>query len=550
MDKSNQKQRKASLLQNIAIMLCGLLLVALTLEMGLRVSGFIMLSLQEYKNLQAIEKKGSCRVICLGESTTQSQYPLYLEEILNKRNIGIEFNVIDKGLATTTTIAILLKLEADLDQYQPDIVVAMMGCNDWMTLYYQDIPDADTWLFKHCRVYRFSRLICMHILKKLKKEDIRSVNRLTLALIKNSYRNQNKPLDSEEYFKKAIEIKPKDDSAYLALGWFYKEQGRLIESEHAFNKAIELNPKNDSAYVGLGHVYRDQVSYPEAELVLKKAIKLNSQNDSAYAELGWLYRDQGRYAESEPMLNKAIELNPKNDLAYAELGRLYNNQKRYVESEQAFKEVIRLNPKRDPVYVVLSWIYRNQGKLIEAEQILDKAVEINSECDLVYIGLGQIYNEQKKFTKSEQAFKKAMELNPGNELIYGGLATVYGEMGKDKLCKAYVEKADKLRDNFYNPVTINNYRKLKETLDKRKIKLVCVQYPMRNIQPLKKMLKEDENIIFVDNERIFKDAVREEGYNIYFRDMFGGDFGHCTQKGNKLLADNIAKAILKEIFGK
>ena len=31
-------------------------------------------------------------------------------------------------------------------------------------------------------------------------------------------------------------------------------------------------------------------------------------------------------------------------------------------------------------------------------------------------------------------------------------------------------------------------------------------------------------------------------------DMFGGDFGHCTVKGNRLLAENVARVILKEIF--
>jgi len=32
--------------------------------------------------------------------------------------------------------------------------------------------------------------------------------------------------------------------------------------------------------------------------------------------------------------------------------------------------------------------------------------------------------------------------------------------------------------------------------------------------------------------------------------MFGGDFGHCTPKGNRLLATNIADVILKEVFHK
>jgi len=32
--------------------------------------------------------------------------------------------------------------------------------------------------------------------------------------------------------------------------------------------------------------------------------------------------------------------------------------------------------------------------------------------------------------------------------------------------------------------------------------------------------------------------------------MFGGDFGHCTHKGNRLLAENIANVIFKEVFSK
>jgi len=42
--------------------------------------------------------------------------------------------------------------------------------------------------------------------------------------------------------------------------------------------------------------------------------------------------------------------------------------------------------------------------------------------------------------------------------------------------------------------------------------------------------------------------VKSTGYKEVFRDMFSGDFGHCTEKGNRLLAGNIAAVILKELF--
>jgi len=54
----------------------------------------------------------------------------------------------------------------------------------------------------------------------------------------------------------------------------------------------------------------------------------------------------------------------------------------------------------------------------------------------------------------------------------------------------------------------------------------------------------------VDNEQVFKNAVKKSSLQEYFVDMFGGDFGHCTDKGNKLLAENIANVVAREVFHK
>jgi hypothetical protein len=101
---------------------------------------------------------------------------------------------------------------------------------------------------------------------------------------------------------------------------------------------------------------------------------------------------------------------------------------------------------------------------------------------------------------------------------------------------------------YYNPDTVNNYKEIKKILEKRRIQLVCVQYPMRRVESLKKIFEETRDIIFVDNEAIFKKAVAKESYDDYFVDIFGGDFGHCTPKGNRLLGENIANVILREVF--
>ena len=147
-------------------------------------------------------------------------------------------------------------------------------------------------------------------------------------------------------------------------------------------------------------------------------------------------------------------------------------------------------------------------------------------------------------------FMKDREFYPNDGRALKATSALYEELGKPELAREYAEKA-RLRGLELNAaVTVNNYHKLKEILDQKRIKLVCVQYPMRNVGPLKKIFENDKDVIFVDNESIFKEAVNQSGYKVYFSDMFAGDFGHCTSKGNELLAQNIANVILKEVFNK
>jgi tetratricopeptide (TPR) repeat protein len=196
-------------------------------------------------------------------------------------------------------------------------------------------------------------------------------------------------------------------------------------------------------------------------------------------------------------------------------------------------------------------LYQAQGKFPQAEDSYKKAIELKLRNNGAYVGLGRLYEAQGKFSQAEDSYKKAIESTPQNNWAYGALAVLYGKMGKPEQVKVYAEKAGRLRPVNFNPITVQNYCRLKDILDKKGIRLVCVQYPMLNIGSLKKIFENQEGaMIFVNNEQIFKDAVKKDGYDAYFEDAFAGDFGHCTVKGNRLLAANIANVILKEVFNK
>lgn len=552
-DRGN-KAGKTLLWQKIALIFFGLFVTAFALEISLRTAGFIILARQEHQNLQTVKQKGAYRILCLGESTTQGQYPQPLERILNRSRTGMRFSVIDKGVAFTKTSVILSNVESYLDEYRPDMVVAMMGINDWgKHVPFEAATASKGVLFiRSLKIYKLIRLLGLHLSAKVREMGFFDLGR-------EGYQDQasslkTKPVESragadpaELALKKAIELDPKNDSAWVQLGIFYRAQWKYPQAEACFQKAVELNPGNESAYVELGNLYRVQRRYVQAEAPLRKALELNPKNDSAYVELGQLNRFQGQYPQAEDFFRKALEFNPHNDAVCVQLAETYGEDKKFPQAEDFLKKAIEINPRNDNFYVQSGQFYQVQEKYPQAEDAFKRALELNPENLNALSWLGRVYQAQGKYALAEEVFKKADMLGPGNDRVLGALALLYEEMGRPEMAKDYAERANRLRLESCDPATVSNYRKLREILKKRGIRLVCVQYPMRSVEPLKKIFENEDDIIFVDNEKVFKEAVKQGSFEEYFWDAFAVEFGHCTQKGNNLLAQNIAEAILKEL---
>jgi hypothetical protein len=99
-----------------------------------------------------------------------------------------------------------------------------------------------------------------------------------------------------------------------------------------------------------------------------------------------------------------------------------------------------------------------------------------------------------------------------------------------------------------NPRTQRNYRDLAARLRQRGIPLVAVQYPLRDLGSLEAVLAGRDGVVLVDNEEVFRDALRRAPYDDIFVDQFAGDFGHLSREGNRLLAENVAQKIMSEVL--
>jgi tetratricopeptide (TPR) repeat protein len=209
------------------------------------------------------------------------------------------------------------------------------------------------------------------------------------------------------------------------------------------------------------------------------------------------------------MFNKAIWLYSGDISARHGLGYLFSEEKRYADAEKMFKEAIQLNSKDDSAYLGLRCVYRDENRHSDAEAV-----------SKIYL---------KVIQKTEKEIESSMLSNAVSLRI---------QHLKDKGIIGL---------EYYGAKTQHNYRELKRIVLGRNKKFVCVQEPTLKVGPLIEMLGTNR-IIFVDNEKSFKDGVAREGYDAYFIDRCWFDMGHTTDKGNRLLAENIADVIQKECF--
>lgn len=304
------------------------------------------------------------------------------------------------------------------------------------------------------------------------------------------------------------------------------------------------------AYFENGKYHLERRDYYEAEQLFKKAMRIKPIGPADYVWLGECYYKQGLKAKAEEIFRSARGFNFLSAQDCILAGRWYFDMAKVSEAQEMFKRAITLKPGDYVYYVEAAQFYHDAGFFSQAREMYRKALELagpGNKDSWPYSAFGWHYFERNRFAEAEYMFHKALEMNSDDPGAYRDLAFVKQSQGLHQEARKYFDKADAC-DGWNKSITVKNYNRLKDIVLRRGIKLVCVQYPTRPLRDLKEMFNSLEGITFVDNERIFKDALAGGRFEDYFVDKFAFDFGHCTPKGNSLLAHTIAEAIVKEYF--
>jgi tetratricopeptide (TPR) repeat protein len=202
-------------------------------------------------------------------------------------------------------------------------------------------------------------------------------------------------------------------------------------------------------------------------------------------------------------------------------------------------------------------VFEKRGEFAGAEELY---LSLRSQCPesaQICLRLGKLYVRRKDYAKAEEMYREAGMINPDDETYHVFMGDLFFLQKDYVRAEKYLEAADRLlyrkpgHGFSISAGTAANYRKLLDRLKRDHIKVVCMQYPLLSVEPLREMLRgsgDAADVYFVSNERSFRGALAREEYFDYFVDKFACGFGHCTEKGNRLVAKNIADALLWHVM--
>ena len=138
---------------------------------------------------------------------------------------------------------------------------------------------------------------------------------------------QSNPVDTKlihqamDKLRVALKIDPRNDAAYVDLGFCY---GVLREGDTAvsmYRTATELNPSGNN-FIELADVYLRVGDSEDALLAANAGIVKDPSNARLYNAKGMALNDLQRFGEAEEAWEKALRLNPDLKVAQANLDAL------------------------------------------------------------------------------------------------------------------------------------------------------------------------------------------------------------------------------------
>ncbi len=187
--------------------------------------------------------------------------------------------------------------------------------------------------------------------------------------------------ESEEAYRKAIQIKPDYTEAKIALGIVLRKLGKKEESAKVFQDLLQKEPGSANAWGQLSLTLAQMNKTPEAIEAARKAVELQPEDPNAQSNLGLFFINANQADQGIEHLQKALTLEPNNPKALYNLALAYTQTNYLEEAARAFYRALTIRDTFGEAHHSLGVILLSLGLCTESKDHLERshALGVKSE---------------------------------------------------------------------------------------------------------------------------------------------------------------------------
>jgi tetratricopeptide (TPR) repeat protein len=262
------------------------------------------------------------------------------------------------------------------------------------------------------------------------------------------YLERNELDKALEYFKKSVELNPKNEPAKLGYsealvlkGDKSFEEVSVESSTYFYEQAIKFNANNAAAHAGLGEALDSMGKSDLAIVSYEKALALDPALTELFAPAGILYYQKGEIAKAEGYLAKALAARPTDGETQYFYGLILYKQNRNDEALRALQSSIKTAPTPE-AYLTLGEVYDRLEREREAIQSYQEAIRLNPKYAEAHYNLGVAFYNRERYLEAKTAYEEAVRLKNDYADAHANLADTLRQL-------ATIEKdAAKKKDYF------------------------------------------------------------------------------------------------------
>jgi len=238
--------------------------------------------------------------------------------------------------------------------------------------------------------------------------------------------------EAESSARKAIEFSSRDPLAYDQLGVAMELRGSIgNDTENTYKRALQLDPNFAPAYAHLGRLLRRRGRLVESNDIYSKAIKLATDVPTKILVAEVMQSEQ-RFADSEGLLQEALVSDPRNPAALLGLGRALMAENKLVEAEVILQRALAVSDSGYAASTMLASVYLRRKVYETAETYLfrGKASVPSYEKRLLaqqFEAVGDGYINSGRSMAAQRAYQLALDLDPDNQSLISKLARPRGD---------------------------------------------------------------------------------------------------------------------------